>query len=70
MNKYDKDMEGIDLKIQIKRSDYETTLENRIKLEETVSFKIILICLLLRSRSYKMEGTCTIEVDATLILEI
>lgn len=38
MNKYDTDMEGIDLKIQIKRSDYETTLENRQKLEETVCF--------------------------------
>ncbi|XP_013170669.1 PREDICTED: IQ domain-containing protein G isoform X1 [Papilio xuthus] len=36
MNKYDTDMEGIDLKIQIKRSDYETTLENRQKLEDTL----------------------------------
>ncbi|XP_068619393.1 dynein regulatory complex protein 9 [Battus philenor] len=43
MNKYDKDMEGIDLKIQIKRSDYENTLEKRIELEETIEKHATLI---------------------------
>ncbi|CAG4931163.1 unnamed protein product [Parnassius apollo] len=36
MDKYDKDMEAMDLKIQIMRSDYENTLEERLKLEETL----------------------------------
>ncbi|CAK1583374.1 unnamed protein product [Parnassius mnemosyne] len=36
MNKYDKDMEAMDLKIQIMRADYENTLEERLKLEETM----------------------------------
>ncbi|CAH2045915.1 unnamed protein product, partial [Iphiclides podalirius] len=36
MNKYDKDMEGVDLKIQIMRTDYETTLEKRWMLENTL----------------------------------
>lgn len=36
MNKYDKDMENIDLKIQIKKNDYQNMLDKRIRLEETV----------------------------------
>lgn len=36
MNKYDKDMENIDLKIQIKKNDYQNMLDKRIHLEETV----------------------------------
>ncbi|XP_045452963.1 dynein regulatory complex protein 9-like, partial [Melitaea cinxia] len=36
MNKYDKDMENIDLKIQIKKNDYQNMLDKRIHLEETL----------------------------------
>lgn len=36
MNKYDKDMENIDLKIQIKKNDYQNMLDKRNRLEETV----------------------------------
>lgn len=36
MDKYDTDMEAIDLKIQIKRNDYTNMLNRRIDLEETV----------------------------------
>lgn len=36
MNKYDRDMENIDLKIQIKKNDYQNMLDKRIRLEETV----------------------------------
>lgn len=36
MAKYDKDMENIDLKIQIKKNDYYDMLDKRINLEETV----------------------------------
>lgn len=36
MNKYDKDMEKIDLKIQIKKNDHQNAYDKRIGLEETV----------------------------------
>lgn len=36
MNKYDKDMEGIDLKIQIRKNEYQNMYEKRIGLEDTV----------------------------------
>nr|XP_032521523.1 uncharacterized protein LOC116773212 [Danaus plexippus plexippus] len=36
MAKYDKDMENIDLKIQIKKNDYYDMLDKRINLEETI----------------------------------
>ena len=36
MTKYDKDMEGIDLKIHVKKNDYQNTLDKRIYLENTV----------------------------------
>ncbi|CAH2253043.1 jg13555 [Pararge aegeria aegeria] len=36
MNKYDKDMEELDLKIQIKKNDYQNMLDKRINLEETI----------------------------------
>ncbi|KAL0869339.1 hypothetical protein ABMA27_007596 [Loxostege sticticalis] len=35
MNKYDKDMEGIDLKIQIRKNEYQNMYEKRIGLEDT-----------------------------------
>lgn len=38
MNKYDKDMEAVDLKIQIKKNDYQNMLDKRIDLEKTVSY--------------------------------
>lgn len=37
MNKYDKDMEAIDLKIQIKKNDYQNMLDKRLDLEKTVT---------------------------------
>lgn len=43
MNKYDKDMEDIDLKIQIKKNDYQNMLEKRIDLEQTVSYIRIIL---------------------------
>ncbi|XP_045776944.1 dynein regulatory complex protein 9-like [Maniola jurtina] len=36
MDKYDKDMEELDLKIQIKKNDYQNMLDKRIYLEETI----------------------------------
>lgn len=36
MSKYDKDMEQIDLKIQLKKNDYENMLDKRVEHEETV----------------------------------
>lgn len=39
MEKYEKDTENVDLKIQIKRNEYMDRLNTRINLEETVSFK-------------------------------
>ncbi|CAH2094326.1 unnamed protein product [Euphydryas editha] len=36
MSKYDKDMERIDLKIQLKKNDYENMHDKRIELEETI----------------------------------
>ncbi|XP_072929517.1 dynein regulatory complex protein 9-like isoform X3 [Epargyreus clarus] len=36
MEKYDKDMEGLDLKIQIKKNDYQDMLERRLEFEETI----------------------------------
>nr|XP_053613545.1 dynein regulatory complex protein 9-like [Plodia interpunctella] len=36
MDKYDKDMENIDLRIQIKKNDYQNELDRRIELEETI----------------------------------
>ncbi|KAM3958098.1 uncharacterized protein ACR2FA_007892 [Aphomia sociella] len=36
MNKYDKDMEAIDLKIQIMKNDHTNTREKRIRLEKTL----------------------------------
>ncbi|CAG9789097.1 unnamed protein product [Diatraea saccharalis] len=36
MNKYDKDMENIDLKIQIKKNQYQDTFDKRVNLEKTV----------------------------------
>ncbi|XP_060805228.1 dynein regulatory complex protein 9 [Amyelois transitella] len=36
MDKYDKDMEGIDLKIQIKKNDFQNERDRRIELEETI----------------------------------
>nr|XP_026496858.1 dynein regulatory complex protein 9-like [Vanessa tameamea] len=36
MNKYDKDMEKIDLKIQIQKNDYQNMLDKRINLEEKI----------------------------------
>ncbi|KAI8425331.1 hypothetical protein MSG28_007103 [Choristoneura fumiferana] len=36
MNKYDKDMEKIDLKIQIKKNDYQNAYDKRVGLEETI----------------------------------
>ncbi|XP_023953722.1 dynein regulatory complex protein 9-like [Bicyclus anynana] len=36
MNKYDKDMENLDLKIQIKKNDYQDMLDKRINLEDTI----------------------------------
>lgn len=38
MNKYDKDMEDMDLKIQIKKNDYQNMLDKRIDLEQTVCY--------------------------------
>lgn len=40
MEKYEKDSETIDLKIQVKRNEYMDKLKTRIHLEETVSFII------------------------------
>lgn len=37
MKKYDKDMEGIDLKIQLKKNDYDQTYDRRLELENTVN---------------------------------
>lgn len=37
MDKYDKDMENIDLKIQIKKNDYQNMRDRRMELEDTVS---------------------------------
>lgn len=37
MNKYDKDMEAIDLKIQIKKNDFQNMLDKRLDLENTVN---------------------------------
>ncbi|CAK1551012.1 unnamed protein product [Leptosia nina] len=36
MNKYDKDMEHIDLKIQIKKNEYQNEYDRRVGLEETI----------------------------------
>lgn len=36
MNKYDVDMEAIDLKIQIQKNDYQNQLDKRLELEDTV----------------------------------
>ncbi|XP_050354442.1 dynein regulatory complex protein 9-like [Nymphalis io] len=36
MNKYDKDMENIELKIQLKKNDYQNMLDKRINLEEMI----------------------------------
>ncbi|CAG4984567.1 unnamed protein product [Colias eurytheme] len=36
MNKYDKDMEGIDLKIQIKKNEYQNMYDRRVNLEQTI----------------------------------
>ncbi|XP_063831132.1 dynein regulatory complex protein 9-like [Ostrinia nubilalis] len=36
MNKYDKDMEGIDLKIQIRKNEYQNMYDKRVGLEETI----------------------------------
>lgn len=38
MMKYDEDIEEMDLKIQVKKNEYELELEKRISIEETVSF--------------------------------
>lgn len=38
MDKYDTDMENIDLKIQIKKNDYQNMRDKRFELEETVFF--------------------------------
>lgn len=37
MTKYEKDMEAVDLKIQIKKNEYQNMLEKRIELQETVN---------------------------------
>ncbi|CAH0728101.1 unnamed protein product, partial [Brenthis ino] len=36
MSKYDKDMENMDLKIQLKRNEYEHTYDRRLELEQTL----------------------------------
>ncbi|XP_034834223.2 dynein regulatory complex protein 9-like, partial [Maniola hyperantus] len=36
MDKYDKDMEELDLKIQFKKNDYQNMLDKRVNLEETI----------------------------------
>lgn len=38
MTKYDNDIEEIDLKIQVKRNEYELALEKRVNIENKVSF--------------------------------
>ncbi|KAJ0173790.1 hypothetical protein K1T71_010939 [Dendrolimus kikuchii] len=37
MNKYDKDMENLDLKIQIKKLEYQNAFDKRIQLEDTIA---------------------------------
>lgn len=38
MTKYDTDMEGIDLKIQLKKNEYQNMYDKRINLEDTVRY--------------------------------
>lgn len=38
MTKYDKDIEEMDLKIQVKRNEYDLELIKRVNFEEMVSF--------------------------------
>lgn len=38
MTKYDQDMEGIDLKIQVKKNEYQNMYDKRIYLENTVRY--------------------------------
>lgn len=42
MDKYDKDMEKIDLDIQRKKNDYQNARDRRVHLEETVTMIVFL----------------------------